>query len=103
MITVNGKTYQGNSVSVINGVVIIDGKKVTDKDLPDTILQIEVTGTLGELKTDASVNCDNVKGNVEAGGSVNCDTVGGNVNAGGSVNCDEVGGSVNAGGSVIHG
>lgn len=103
MITINGKTYQGNSVSVINSVVFIDGKRIDDKDLPKTILQIDVTGTLGELKTDASVNCDNVTGNVEAGGSVNCDRVNGNVNAGGSVNCDTVGGSVNAGGSVIHG
>lgn len=100
-VTINGKTYSGSSVVVINNRVLIDGKEITDKDLPKTILQIEVTGTLQELKTDASVNCDDVTGNVEAGGSVNCDSVGGNVNAGGSVNCDSVGGSVNAGGSVI--
>lgn len=103
MITINGKTYQGNSVSVVNNVVYVDGKRVDDKELPKTILQIDVQGTLGELKTDASVNCGNVTGSVEAGGSVNCDSVGGNVNAGGSVNCDTVRGSVNAGGSVIHG
>lgn len=103
MITINGKTYKGNSVVVRNHTIYIDGKKVTDKDMPETILQIEVKGTLASLETDASVNCDSVKGNVDAGGSVNCDTVGGDVNAGGSVNCDDVGGNVTAGGSVIHG
>lgn len=103
-VTINGKTYNGkHSVSVINSRVIIDGVEITDPDLPKTVLQIDVTGTLGELTTDASVNCDDVRGSIEAGGSVNCDKVGGDVHAGGSVNCDDVSGSVNAGGSVIHG
>jgi hypothetical protein len=102
-VRINGRTYRGShSVVVTNGCVVIDGKRVTD-GVPKDILQIEVIGTLDELKTDLSVNCDNVTGNVEAGGSVNCDNVGGNVHAGGSVNCDDIGGSVNAGGSIIHG
>ncbi len=101
-VTINGKTYSSSgSISVVNGVVVLDGKQITD--VPKNILQIEVTGTLNNLKTDLSVNCDDVSGYVEAGGSVNCDNVGGNVNAGGSVNCDNVRGNVNAGGSVIHG
>lgn len=102
-ITINGKTYKGRSVSVNNNKVYIDGKRVDDKELPSTILEIEVKGDLVELTADGSVNCDNVKGDVKAGGSVNCDDVGGNVDAGGSVNCDDVRGSVNAGGSVHHG
>lgn len=102
-ININGKTYQGNSLSVINGHVFIDGKDVDDKDLPKTILQIEVKGDLVSLQTNASVNCGNVNGNVDAGGSVNCDKVTGDITAGGSVNCDDVGGNVVAGGSVVHG
>lgn len=103
MITINGKTYQGNSVTVINGRVIIDGKEVKDGSVPKNVLLIQVEGELGELTTDASVNCGEVRGNIEAGGSVNCDTVGGDISAGGSVNCDTVHGNINAGGSVIHG
>ena len=56
-------------------------------------------GDVTNIKTDRSVNCNNVLGNIEAGGSVNCDDVGGDINAGGSVNCDDVKGSVIAKGS----
>lgn len=101
-VKINGKTYSSSgNISVVNGVVYIDDSKVADT--PKNVLRIEVTGTLNNLKTDLSVNCEDVQGSVEAGGSVNCDRVGGNVNAGGSVNCDNVGGNVSAGGSIIHG
>lgn len=100
-VTINGKTHSSNgNISVVNGTVIIDGKAV---DTAENVLRIEVTGTLNNLTTDLSVNCDDIQGNVEAGGSVNCDNVGGIVQAGGSVNCDNVGGSVQAGGSITHG
>lgn len=100
-VTINGKTYSSDgNISVVNGNVVIDGSTV---DTAKNVLRIEVTGTLNNLTTDLSVNCDDVQGSVEAGGSVNCDNVGGDVSAGGSVNCDTVRGSVNAGGSVIHG
>ena len=102
-VTVNGKTYDGNNVTITNNRVIIDGVDVTNEDMPKAILQIEVKGTLASLNTDASVNCDSVAGDVHAGGSVNCDDIKGNVSAGGSVNADDIGGSVNAGGSVRHG
>lgn len=101
MVTINGKTYQGNGVSVVNGVVTIDGK-VVDENAKDYRV-LEIKGDVGSVQTDLSVNCDNVKGNVNAGGSVICDSVGGNVDAGGSVNCNDVGGDVKAGGSVIYG
>lgn len=115
---INGKRYEGSSVVVTNGRVIIDGKEVTDKDaVKDGILKIKVEGVLQNLTTDAnveagliqgnvdaggSVSCDDVEGDVDAGGSVNCGNVGGNVDAGGSVNAGKVGGDVDAGGSVIH-
>ena len=117
-VTINGKTYTStSSISVVNGVVKIDGKKI-EEDAKNVMTIKVVGGSIGELHTDQSVVCENVTGNVEAGGSVNADRVGGNVHAsgsvscddvkgdvqaGGSVSCDDVGGSVKAGGSVSHG
>lgn len=104
MITINGKQYFGKSVSVTNGEVIVDGKRVTDHGAKNGVMTIKVIdGEVGNIVCDGSVNCDNIAGSVRAGGSVNCDDVGGDVTAGGSVNCDDVGGNVHAGGSVRHG
>jgi hypothetical protein len=98
-IIIDGTTFSGNSVRIINGRVTIDG--VVQDTKSSGVVEIRVTeGVLGELKCDSAVFCGEVRGNVRAGGSVNCNNVGGSVNAGGSVNCDNVGGGVNAGGSV---
>lgn len=99
-ISVNGKTYTGNSVSVENDVVYIDGKRVDDENLPKSILEIKVNGELVSVASDVSVTCENIAGDVQAGGSVNCGDIKGNVTAGGSINADDVGGDVKAGGSV---
>ena len=102
-ISINGRTFTGaHSVSIVNGVVTIDGKR--EDGAVSGVVEVRVLeGTLGDLRTDAAVACGEVRGNVHAGGSVNCDGVGGSVNAGGSVNCGAVRGSVTAGGSVMHG
>lgn len=102
-ISINGVTYTGGrSITIVNGTVIIDGKQ---QAVPvNGVVEVRVLeGSIGELTTDASVSCGEVRGNVQAGGSVNCNAVGGSVSAGGSVNCGSVGGLVNAGGSVRHG
>lgn len=102
MITINGKTYHGRNVSVINGAVIIDGQ-VQDGTV-NGVVELRVTGDLCNLLTDASVSLNgSVSGDVKAAGSVNCGNVSGNVRAGGSVCCDAVSGNVSAGGSVSHG
>ncbi len=101
-ITIDGKTFSGNNVSIINGVVTIDG--VAQDGKLEGKVELHITGVLDSLETDASVNMKGeIKGDVSAGGSVNCDDVGGNVSAGGSVNCDDVDGNVTAGGSIRHG
>lgn len=101
-ININGRTYRGSSVSIIDGVVFIDGKQ--QEGAVSGVVEIRVVeGVLGELQTDASVSCGEVRGNVRAGGSVRCGAVGGSISAGGSVNCDAVSGSIRAGGSVRHG
>lgn len=97
---INGKTYVGNSISVINGVVTIDDV-IQDGGKLSGVVEIRITeGTLQNLTTDAPVNCNDVLGDVSAGGPVNCENVGGNVKAGGPVNCENVAGMVSAGGSI---
>ncbi len=101
-IIINGVTYEGvRSVSVVNGVVTIDGKR-QDSTVSGVVEVRVLDGVLGELRTDASVTCGEVRGNVHAGGSVKCAGVGGSISAGGSVRCASVDGSINAGGSVRH-
>lgn len=100
-VSIGGKVFESvRNISVINGVVKVNGKVVSESK---EVLHIEVTGTLENLQTDLSVNCEDIAGDLHAGGSVNCDSVKGNINAGGSVNCDTVGGNVSAGGSIVHG
>lgn len=103
-ITVNGKRYdniQGNNISVINGVITVDGK-VIDEGLSG-VVEVKWEGALANLTSSASVTCGKVDGNVKASGSVTCYSVGGGVSAGGSVKCDDVTGDVDAGGSVTCG
>ncbi len=104
MIRINGKEYHGNSVSISNGVVKVDGKVVDDSTPgPGGILKVAIEGDPVDVSSDCSVDVKGtVKGSVTAGGSVNCDDVGGNVQCGGSVNCDDISGNVMAGGSISH-
>lgn len=101
-VNINGRIYNGNNISIRDGVVSIDGVIQKDQDVRGAVEIRVLSGMVARLDTDLSVNCNDV-GVVNAGGSVNCDDVAGNVSAGGSVNCDDVGGSVTAGGSVRKG
>jgi hypothetical protein len=101
IITVNGKTYHGNHITMRDGKVIIDGKE-QDQEVSG-IVEIRVKGGLASLDCDASVTCEDVKGDVKSGGSLRCGNVGGNASAGGSLRCGKVKGNVSAGGSVRHG
>jgi hypothetical protein len=102
--TVNGKTItvpNGRNVSVVNGVVTVDGVRYGDEGFARDVMEIRVSeGTVFGLNTDRSVTCKDVTGNITAGGSVSCDSVGHSVYAGGSVSCGRVGGDVEAGGSI---
>lgn len=115
--TVNGKTYRGQNVSIINDEVFVDGQRVEGSD-EGRIVRVVIEGDVSLVECDASVEVrGNVEGDVRAGGSVNCKAVGGDVHAtsnvnckavvgsvraGGNVNCKAVGGSVHAGGNVSH-
>lgn len=115
-VTMNGKTYSGNSISIINGVVTIDGKIIDNESVKDALV-ITIEGSVENIFTDKSVNCSTVNGNIISGGLVTCGNVGGSVesvgsvvctntihtgvNAGGSVTCDNIDGDAYAGGSII--
>lgn len=100
-ININGKTYHGKNISVINNNVFIDGKPADDNPFQG-IVEIKVEGDLAQLDSDVAVVVNgDVHGNVDAGNSATCRNVGGNVHAGNSVICGAVNGSVRAGNSVI--
>ena len=107
-VTVNGKVIKlphGKAISVINGVLHVDGKAYTGKPDPNQpcLIKIEWEGPIADLEVrgdNVEVNCGNVDGNVEAEGSVKAKNIQGNVNASGSVTCDSVAQSVQAMGSV---
>jgi len=99
-IIMNGKKYSGNNISIINGVVTIDGKMVDDCDLPENVFKIKIEGSVENIFTDKSVECGTVTGNVIAGGSVACDSVKGYAESVGSISCEDIGGTVNSGGSI---
>ena len=100
IVTMNGKTYSGNNISIVNGVVTIDGKIVDDCDVPENVFKIKIEGSVENIFTDKSVECNQVSGNINAGGSVACSLVKGSVEAVGSVNCEDIDGTVNSGGSI---
>ena len=99
-ITIDGRTFSGNSMSIRDGVVIVDG--VRQDGIVHGVVEVRVVeGSLGSLETDASVTCGDIQGDVSAGGSVTCKDVSGKIEAGGSVRAaGRAGGAINAGGSV---
>ena len=51
-VSVNGQTYSGNNVSIINNRVWIDGVEQTDNTLPSTgIIQVTVNGDVEKVET----------------------------------------------------
>lgn len=92
-VTINGRTYTGNSINVVNGKVIIDGKDVTDPLQDAKKINIAINGSIASLSVDV---CEKVgvigtvqdiktmSGNVVVRGPVegNVKTMSGNVTAG---------------------
>lgn len=59
MVTINGKTYKGNNVSMINNKVFIDGKEVTGDDSDSKVINIKIEGNIETLSIalrDAKLN-----------------------------------------------
>ena len=95
-VIINGKVFSGNNLSIINGLVIIDGKP--QDGTVEGVVEVRITeGSPVSVQSDAAVHCDEVAGNVRAGMEVNCGNVGGSVNAGMGITCGDVSGDINAG------
>lgn len=112
-ISVNGVTYRGNSITINNDVVIIDGVVVGDENSKtinisvvgdissinvDRCKEITVQGNVGTIVTtsgDVDVT-GNVNGDIHStSGDVECGNVKGSINTtSGDVNCEDVGGNV---------
>lgn len=95
-ITINGVSYVGNNVKIINGKVIVDGKDMT----PDAKnITIHVDGDISKLSVDICENLS-VTGNVNELSTVSGDvTIGGNVGqnvktVSGDVKCGNISGKV---------
>ncbi len=108
---INGVTYEGNSISITNGRVFVDGKEVTPDGKTITIevqgnieflkadacYMIAVTGECGKVETaSGDVKCGNVKSYVKTlSGDVECGDVGDDVETmSGDVECGTVAGNV---------
>lgn len=104
-ITINNKTYVGNSITITNGKVIIDGKDTT----PDAKeINISVDGNIEELNVDA---CNKVFVNGSVGDirtqsgdvDVSGDVSGMISTMSGDVKCGNVGGKISTmSGDVKH-
>jgi hypothetical protein len=101
-IIINGRSYSGSSVSIINGRVTIDGKP--QEEAVSGVVEVRITeGSPVSVQSDATVRCLDVAGDVHAGMEVHCGSVGGNVRAGMGITCGDVSGDVTAGMGVSMG
>jgi hypothetical protein len=107
MITINGKTYQGNNLQITGNRVYIDGKPV-DQEEDEKTINISVDGDIQTLKVDScnqidvTGNCKSVNstnGNIQVKGNIEGDVV----NKNGNIVCRNVSGSVTTkNGNITH-
>lgn len=71
IITDNGKiNVQGKNITIIDGVLTVDGKTVDSDIVPKGNVTINCDGDLISISTIGNVTCKTVIGSVVAGGSV---------------------------------
>lgn len=104
-VSIGGKTFQGDNVSIINGEVFVDGVKQDDVSKQPKI-EVIINGNVGDVElSGGNMKCGDVDGDVRvSGGNIDAGDIEGDVRAsGGNINCDKVGGNVKAsGGNVNH-
>lgn len=91
-ISINGKTFTGNNISVVDDKIFVDGKQVEGG--LSGVVKIDVSGDLMNLNCTTATIHGNVHGDVDAT-TLNCGDVGGDVDAT-TVNCKNINGNVDA-------
>lgn len=97
-VSVNGKTVRvrGNSISIINDQIIVDGKPL-EEALDQPNITVIVEGDCRSLNACGNVEVKGNAHNIDCRGSCHVEgNVTGNVNASGSVTCGDVGGAIDA-------
>lgn len=118
-IFVNNTKFQGTSIIVTNGKVMINGVDVTpdsktinikvegniDSLSSDICQTIAVNGNVGKLQNGSGdIECKDVNGDLTSGsGDIKCGNVGGSVKSGsGDVECGNIGGGVQTGSGDVY-
>ncbi len=99
-VTINGKNFSGNNLTIINGKVILDNVEIHSQS-PNN-LTIKIEGDLANLNSDAPVVVEgNVHGYVTVDGPVTCGDIGGNVRVEGPLTCENINGDADVEGPVM--
>lgn len=85
-ITVNGKTYRGKNISIVNNKVIIDGVEQTSAPT-ERVLNVTIQGDADVVEANSVTIYGHVKGDVNANSFKCTGDVGGSVDAN-SVECE---------------
>lgn len=98
-VSINGKTYTGNNISIINNQVFIDG--VSQEKGLQGILEVRIEGKMETVSCDAALTITGDVGRAKAGNTL---TIHGNVlgdaEAGNTLTCKNIGGDARAGNVV---
>lgn len=102
-VTINGRSFSGRNVSIVNNQVIVDG--VAQKmDLPP-VINVVVNGDCSDIDNHAGdITIKGSAASVKTGsGNIQCGNVNGNVKAGsGNIRCSNISGSATTGSGNIY-
>jgi hypothetical protein len=102
-VTIDGKSFKGNNIKIVNGKVIVDGKTQDGELVGD--INVTVHGDVELLENGSgNVTAQNIGEANTGSGDIDCGSVSGSIRTGsGDVTCGKVGGSIRTGsGDVSH-
>lgn len=93
-VVIDGKSFSGRSVSIINGKVIVDGIEQPGSLIGD--INVTAEGNIDKLENaSGSIKANNVNTISTQSGNITCGDVNGSVSTmSGDVRCNSIGGSV---------
>lgn len=120
MIEISGRKFNGSSINIINGKVIVDGKDITSDlgDITNNTISVVFTGDLCSLTSDGDVEVNgnvigevkvnnnltilgNIDGNAKADNNLKCNDISGDAKAGNNIQCVNINGNAKAGNNII--